>query len=104
MALYFIEAVSFDETGQNVIKLRCGRSKGGQVMPPATVTEPRELNLSQILNELLPGDELISKFNQNGSITLGAKIHIERDAEGDFIVHETEREISGLGLSDLPRF
>ncbi len=104
MALYFIEAVSFDETGQNVIKLRCGRSKGGQVMPPATVAEPQELNLSQLHKELLPGDELISKFNQNGSIILGAKIHIEKNPQGDFLVHETEREISGLGLSDLPRF
>jgi len=104
MALFFIEAVRFDDSGERVAKVRWGRSKGGQVMLPAVIDEAQEVDVLDVLKTLREGDEVVTKFQRNDSIILGPKvvgIVYEDGLPG--LSMETD-EVYGNRLTDLPQF
>jgi len=74
MALFFIEAIRFDESGKRIEKVRWGRSKGGQVMPPATVDDPQEVDVGVVWDTIANGDEVVTKLHGDRGIVLGEKV------------------------------
>ncbi|MFZ6642239.1 hypothetical protein ACO0LL_21130 [Undibacterium sp. TC4M20W] len=104
MALFFIEAVRFDGSGQRVAKVRWGKSKGGQVMPPAMVDDPQEADVQTVLDTIANGDEVLPKFHGENGIILGPKvvgIHYEDGASG---LSTASDDTPGHSLNDLPSF
>ncbi|MBC3885125.1 hypothetical protein [Undibacterium griseum] len=104
MALFFIEAVRFDESGERVARVRWGRSKGGQVMPPAMVDEPQEVDVGTVLNTIANGDEVIIKLNGDQGIVLGPKVTGVRYADGMQGLDLEPADGRTPRLADLPSF
>ncbi|MFZ6722649.1 hypothetical protein [Undibacterium sp. Ji49W] len=104
MALFFIEAVRYDDSGQRIAKVRWGKSKGGQVMPPAMVDDPQEADVQVVLDTIANGDEVIPKFSNGNGIILGPKvvgIQYEDGAQG---LSSASDDVPGHSLNDLPSF
>lgn len=104
MALFFIEAVRFDDSGERVAKVRWGRSKGGQVMPPAFVSDPEEVDVHAVLESIANGDEVIAKFQRNGGIVMGPQVLGVTYPDGLSGLMTAAYDEPGHTLSDLPSF
>ncbi|MFZ6657495.1 hypothetical protein [Undibacterium sp. TJN19] len=104
MALFFIEAVRFDDSGERVAKVRWGKSKGGQVMPPAIVEDPQEVDVQAVLETIANGDEVIPKFHSSNGIILGPKVVGIMYEDGAHGLTTASYDDPGHSLSDLPSF
>lgn len=104
MALFFIEAVRFDDTGQRIAKVRWGKSKGGQVMPPAMVDDPKEADVQTVLDVIANGDEVLPKFQGEHGIVLGPKVVGIVYADGMPGLGNAGDGAPGQSLMDLPSF
>ena len=104
MALFFIEAVRFDDSGERIAKVRWGRSKGGQVMPPALVSDPEEVDVQAVLDSIANGDEVIAKFQRNGGIVMGPQVLGVTYPDGMLGLMTAAYEVPGHALTDLPSF
>ncbi|MFZ6647571.1 hypothetical protein ACO0LO_17750 [Undibacterium sp. TJN25] len=104
MALFFIEAVRFDDSGERVEKVRWGKSKGGEVTPPAIIADPEEVDIPAVVDTIKNGDEVITKFSINGSITMGPLVKSITNDDGTAGITTEAYEQPGFELRDLPRF
>ncbi|WP_394778966.1 hypothetical protein [Undibacterium sp.] len=104
MALFFVEAVKFDDSGERVEKVRWGKSKGGEITPPAIVADPEEVGVPAVLEAIENGDEVITKFSVDGSITMGPLLKVISNDDGTAGITTEPHEQPGFELSDLPRF
>ncbi|MDE2428015.1 MAG: hypothetical protein KGM99_04760 [Burkholderiales bacterium] len=104
MALFFIEAVRFDDSGERVAQVRWGRSKGGEVMPPAMVADPEDVDVDAVLEAIASGDEVIIKFNRDGVTVLGPQVVSVTYADGSQGLDTAAFELPGHGLPDMPVF
>ncbi|MFZ6873409.1 hypothetical protein ACO0LF_15245 [Undibacterium sp. Di27W] len=104
MALFFIEAVRFDDSGQRIAKVRWGKSKGGQVMPPTMVDDPQEADVQAVLDTIANGDEVLPKFQSDNGIILGPKVVGIQYEDGVHGLGTASNDVPGHSLSDLPSF
>lgn len=104
MALFFIEAVRFDDSGERIAKVRWGKSKGGQVMPPAMVDDPQEADVAVVLETIANGDEVMPKFHNDNGIFLGPKVVGIMYADGAHGLSTVGADQPGHDLKDLPSF
>ncbi|MFZ6743180.1 hypothetical protein ACO0LC_08155 [Undibacterium sp. JH2W] len=104
MALFFIEAVRFDDSGQRIAKVRWGKSKGGQVMPPAMVDDPQEADVQAVLDTIANGDEVLPKFQSDNGIILGPKVVGIQYEDGVHGLGTASHDVPGHSLNDLPSF
>jgi len=104
MALFFIEAVRFDDSGERVARVRWGRSKGGQVMPPTVIDGAQEVDVMDVWKTLSNGDEVVTKFQRDNGIILGPKVVGILYEDGMPGLSMEIDEVYGSRLSDLPQF
>ncbi|MFZ6863642.1 hypothetical protein ACO0K7_13505 [Undibacterium sp. Ji67W] len=104
MALFFIEAVRFDDSGERIAKVRWGRSKGGQVMPPAVVDQLQEVDVSAVWDTITNGDEVVTKFQRDNAIILGPKVVGILYEDGMPGLSTEVDVVYGNRLTDLPQF
>jgi hypothetical protein len=104
MALFFVEAVQFDGSGQKVEKVRWGKSKGGEITPPAFVAEPRDASVDEVIDVIANGDEVITKFNIAGEVVMGPLVQVATHADGSKGITTAVHDVPGRTLADLPRF
>lgn len=104
MALFFIEAVRFDSSGERVEKVRWGKSKGGEITPPAFVTDPEDADIAKVVEALANGDEVITKFRVKDSIVMGPSVKAVANSDGTQGITTAAYDVPGFELSDLPRF
>ena len=104
MALFFIEAVRFDDSGKRIEKVRWGRSKGGQVMPPAIVDDPQEVDVGVVWDTIANGDEVVTKFHGDHGIVLGEKVTGVLYEDGVRGLCGDANGGDSIRLQDLPSF
>ncbi|MES2071960.1 MAG: hypothetical protein V4488_16510 [Pseudomonadota bacterium] len=104
MALFFIEAVRFDSSGERVEKVRWGKSKGGEITPPAFIADPQDADVNTVAEAIANGDEVITKFNVKGSIVMGPLVKAITNDDGTLGITTVAYDAPGFELRDLPRF
>ncbi|HTD03279.1 hypothetical protein [Undibacterium sp.] len=104
MALFFIEAVRFDGSGERVEKVRWGKSKGGEVTPPAFVSDPEDADISKVVEAIENGDEVITKFRVKDSTVMGPSVKVVANDDGTQGITTAAYDVPGFELGDLPRF
>ncbi|GGC74292.1 hypothetical protein [Undibacterium terreum] len=104
MALFFVEAVKFDGSGERVEKVRWGKSKGGEITPPAFVADPEDADVSKVVEAIENGDEVITKFHVKDSIVMGPLIKVVTNDDGTPGITTAAYEQPGFELNNLPTF